>query len=55
MLRKLLYCGAIVALLASCNEDFDDWAQPQTNEQQEAMNIVATALNENLTVNLAEA
>ena len=38
MKKKLLYCGMLLAGLtfASCNGDYDDWANPQTNAQEAA-------------------
>lgn len=37
MIKKLLYGFAIVAGLASCNEDFTDWSSPQSNSENEAV------------------
>lgn len=37
MTKKILYSIAIVAGLASCNGDYDDWATPQSNDASEAI------------------
>lgn len=42
MLKKLLYCMAATALLASCTEDFDDWAAPQSNAPEESKLVSLT-------------
>ena len=41
MKKKILYSLAVLAsiILASCNGDYDDWAQPQHNPQEEAITI----------------
>ena len=41
MKKKILYSLAVLAsvTLASCNGDYDDWAQPQHNPQEEAITI----------------
>lgn len=52
MFKKLFYCGAVLALLASCNEDFDDWASPQANEQEEMQTVSASSNIDNLTFDL---
>ena len=41
MKKKFLYSLAVLAsiTLASCNGDYDDWAQPQHNPQEEAITI----------------
>ena len=41
MKKTLLYSLAVLAsvTLASCNGDYDDWAQPQHNPQEEAITI----------------
>nr|WP_302829397.1 DUF5115 domain-containing protein [uncultured Bacteroides sp.] len=36
MIKKLLYGFAIIAGLASCNDDYTDWANPQSNAANEA-------------------
>ena len=36
MVKKLIYGIAMVAGLASCNGDYDDWASPQQNAANEA-------------------
>ncbi|MBR1666947.1 MAG: DUF5115 domain-containing protein [Bacteroidaceae bacterium] len=35
MFKKFLYGCAIAALTTACSEDFDDWASPQSNPQEE--------------------
>ena len=52
MLKKLLYCSVALLLFAACNEDFDDWADPQSSEQEEALNVVASAEVESVTLDL---
>ena len=37
MLKKILYGCTLVALLTSCNEDFDDWAAPQGYSEEEGL------------------
>ena len=54
MLKKLLYCSAALALMVSCNEDFDDWAKPQSNEQEDLQSVVALANTDTLAINLNE-
>ena len=41
MKKKILYSLAVLAsiILASCNGDYDDWAQPQHNPAEEAITI----------------
>ena len=41
MKKKFLYSLAVLAsiTLASCNGDYDDWADPQTNPQEDAITI----------------
>ena len=41
MKKKILYSLAVLAsvTLASCNGDYDDWAQPQHNPEEEAITI----------------
>ena len=41
MKKKFLYSLAVLAsvTLASCNGDYDDWAQPQHNPEEEAITI----------------
>ena len=34
-MKKFLYIAAMTLLLASCTEDFKDWAEPQSNSQGE--------------------
>ncbi len=38
MKKKLLYCGMLLASMTfvSCNGNYDDWASPQTNVQEDA-------------------
>ena len=36
-MKKFLYIAAMTLLLASCTEDFKDWANPQSNPQGEAV------------------
>ena len=36
-MKKFLYIAAMTLLLASCNEDFKDWADPQVNPQGEVV------------------
>ena len=48
MLKKLVYCGVLLVLAASCSEDFDNWASPQSNAPEESQQItfVATAADD---------
>ena len=48
MFKKLVYCGAILALATSCSEDFDNWASPQSNAQEESLSVqfAATAADD---------
>ncbi len=43
MFKKLVYTLAAVGLLASCNEDFDNWSAPQSNPQEAAKTVTLTA------------
>ena len=36
-MKKFLYIAATALLLASCTEDFKDWAEPQSNPQDEVI------------------
>ena len=36
-MKKFLYIAAMTLLLASCNEDYKDWAEPQSNPQGEVV------------------
>ena len=36
-MKKFLYIAAMTLLLASCTEDFKDWANPQSNPQEEVV------------------
>lgn len=38
-LFKYTFAACVGLVLASCNGDYDDWAQPQTNGEEEAMTI----------------
>lgn len=40
-ISKLLACGFMGMLLASCGDDYNDWSQPQQNPQEEAITIPA--------------
>ncbi len=42
MFKKLVYTLAAVGLLASCNEDFDNWAAPQSNPQEAVTTVTIT-------------
>lgn len=37
MNKKLIYGFAIIAGLASCNDDYTDWSRPQSNSEHEAV------------------
>lgn len=37
MNKKLIYGFAIIAGLASCNDDYTDWSSPQSNPEHEAV------------------
>ena len=37
MIKKILFGIALVAMMASCSEDFKDWAEPQSNPQGEVV------------------
>jgi hypothetical protein len=54
MFKKLLYGCALAALTISCNEDFDNWSSPQSNEPEEAVEVVLTSTIDAVEVNLAE-
>ena len=41
MIKKLLYGFVIIAGLVSCNDDYTDWASPQSNEAKEAAEKLA--------------
>ncbi len=43
MFKKLVYTLAAVGLLASCNEDFDNWTAPQSNQPEAAKTVTITA------------
>lgn len=36
MIKKILFGFALLASVASCTDDYTDWAQPQSNAQEEA-------------------
>ena len=36
-MKKFLYIAATALLLASCTEDFKDWAEPQSNPQSDVI------------------
>ncbi len=38
-MKKFLYIAAATLLLASCTEDFKDWAEPQSNPQDEIVSF----------------
>ena len=44
MFKKLVYCGAILALATSCSEDFDNWASPQSNAPEESQSVQFAAV-----------
>lgn len=54
MYKKLLYGCAIAALTISCNEDFDNWSSPQSNEPEEAVEVLLSSSLGAVEVNLAE-
>lgn len=54
MFKKLLYFSAALVLTAACDEDFDDWASPQSNEQEEIQTVAATSNIDALTFDLNE-
>ena len=37
MIKKILFGFALLASVASCTDDYTDWAQPQANPQQDAV------------------
>ena len=37
MIKKILFGIALVALMASCTEDYKEWAEPQSNPQGEVL------------------
>ena len=39
MIKKILFGIALVAMMASCSEDFKDWAEPQSNPQGEVVSF----------------
>ncbi len=39
MIKKLVYGLAIIAGLVSCNDDYTDWASPQSNDSKENRSI----------------
>jgi len=36
MLKKFLYGLTLIAAMASCSDDYTDWASPQTNPEEKA-------------------
>ena len=54
MKKQLLYSFAAMAslVLASCAGDYDDWASPQTNEEQAAVEKFAAQINAGTDANL---
>lgn len=38
-MKKLLYFVGIALMLASCTDDYKDWAEPQSNPQEDAQNV----------------
>lgn len=38
-MKKILYGLTLLAAMASCTEDFDDWAQPQSQPQEDAKSV----------------
>lgn len=42
-----------IAALTACNENFEDWAAPQSNEPEEAKNLLFEVANTSATFNLA--
>lgn len=56
-MKKILYTLVAGALLVSCNEDFDNWADPQGFEAEEAVNVAIDVTSPATTqiINLAEA
>ena len=44
-MKKFLYIAAMTLLLASCTEDFKDWAEPQSNPQGEAVTFGAGSVS----------
>lgn len=41
MIKKLVYGFAVIAGLASCNDDYTDWAAPQSNEPNAPVDKIA--------------
>lgn len=41
MIKKLVYGLAIIAGLVSCNDDYTDWASPQSNDSKEPVDKIA--------------
>ena len=42
MIKKILFSIALVAGLVSCNGDYDDWANPQHNDPEDAKTVEMT-------------
>ncbi len=43
MIKKFLYGFAIIAALAACTDDYDDWANPQTNAPDGSITVESSA------------
>ena len=39
MLKKFLYGLTLIAVMASCSDDYTDWASPQTNPEEKAKTV----------------
>lgn len=48
MIKKLVYGFAIIAGLVSCNDDYTDWANPQSNVANEAAEKFAFTVNQSV-------
>ena len=45
MLKKILYGLTLMAAMASCTDDYTDWASPQVNPEEAAQNVSLTVAN----------
>ena len=53
-MKKFLYIAATALLLASCTEDFKDWAEPQSNPQSEVITFGTGSISPIGVIDLAE-
>lgn len=44
-MKKIIYMLGLVALMASCSEDFTDWANPQSTAEESATTVSLSLAN----------